>query len=215
MSTALSAIRTNVRRYLGESTAARWSNSDIDAFINEGVRWLQSEINGANVDYFTRIETATASAGSFQLALPSDIWGNKLRHLHVYEQSTVATGEGSRIGPGSMDYVLAHSHYSGTPENYVMMAGYLRFAPLLTYNSTFRFVYAMRESTLTNDTDVLTRISDDYIDAIAMYAAIAANDVIGLDSGTLPGRLTARIDHIRFDAIPSDPFTLPQQSIDD
>jgi len=214
VSTNLSALRTKTRRYLDESSADRWSNTDVDAHINDGIRWLQSEIELANPDHFLRVETITAAQGSWQLALPSDILGNRLRSLQCYESSTVATGAGSRVEPGALEWVYQNHDTSGTPLNYAMYAGYLIWAPLLQYNSCFRFIYAKKEATLTNDTDNMDRIPDEHADIVTTYASILALESKGLDSAGFRTILERRVMQMKYDVTPQDPITLPQTEID-
>ena len=215
MSTSLSTLRTKVRRYIDESTADRWTDAELNAFINEAIVFVQGEIESSNPDWFLRVETFTASAGSDQAALPSDIWGNCLRSLYAYPNSTVATGKGYRVPPGQLEWILGNIYYSAdTPDNYSMLAGYIRWAPILAYTTCFRYVYALKETPLSADSDNMGRISDEHADLVAMYAAIIAYEKIGADTRWLNTRLERGLQQMRSDVTPTDPITIPQQQID-
>ena len=214
MSTTLSTLRARTRRYLDESSADRWSDSTLNNFINEGIKFTQSEIDRANPDYFLRVCTFTASAGSFEAALPSTIYGRKIRNMQFYNSSTVATGQPGRVTPGQMEWIYQNLYYSGAPLSYTLLAGYLMWAPMLQYDSCFRFVYTKAESNLSADSDTLDGINDEYSDTISIYAAILALESKNIPSGGLRAMLERRIMQIRGDVQSNDPLTIPQVSID-
>lgn len=214
MSTNLSTLRTRTRRYIGETTADRWTDSEVDAYINEGIRSLQSEIETANPEWFLRVETFTASADVYQAAMPSNIFGGRLRELVQYDNSTVASGEPNIVKPAQSEWVYQNLYYSGIPLGYTMFAGYLQWAPMLQYASTFRYVYSKAESTLTGDTDVLDRIIDQHTDAICLYAAILAQSRFGFDVSVWSALYERKLNQMRNDVQPTDTFVVPQQEID-
>jgi hypothetical protein len=215
MATSLAILRAKVRRYIKESTADRWTDADLNAFINEGIVFVQGEIESANPEWFLRIETFTASAGSYQAALPADIWGNRLRSVQAYPNATTPAGVGYRVPPGQLEWILENIYYSAsTPDNYSMLAGYIRWAPLLSYNSCFRYVYALKETPLTADSDNMGRISDEHADLVAIYASIIAISVVNGNTASLENRLTRGLMKMRSDVVPSDPLTIPQVQID-
>jgi len=150
--------------------------------------------------------------------LPSDVWGNQLRSLQYYENSTVATGTPYRVPPGQLEWVYQNLDRSGTPMNYTLHAGYLKWAPLLQYTGTFRFVYQMKESTFatdgSDDSNNLAQISDEHADVIALYAAILAKQKVNADDRRLSDMFKTRLDQIMFDVQSNDPIVIPQQAID-
>lgn len=215
MSTSLSTLRTKVRRYIDEASADRWTDAELNAYINEAITFIQGEIDAANPDWFLRIETFTASAGSNQAALPADIWGNRLRSLYAYPNSTAATGMGTRVPPGQLEWILENIYYSAnTPDNYSMLAGYIRWAPMIAYDSTFRYVYSLKETALSADDSNMGRIADEHADLVAMQAAIIAYEKVGADTRWISNRLERGLQQMRSDVTPSDPITIPQVSID-
>lgn len=215
MTTSLSTLRTKARRYLNETTANRWTNVEIDAYINEAIVFVQGEIERANPEWFVRVSTFTASAGSYQSANATDIWGNKLRTLLCYPNSTVATGVPYTVPPGQLEWIMENVYYSGDkPEAHVMLAGFFRWAPMLTYDSTFRYVYAKKETALSADDSNLDRIADEHADLIAMYAAMIAYEKVGANTQWLSARFDRGLQKMRWDVQESAPLTIPQQSID-
>jgi hypothetical protein len=206
------------RDYLDESTADRWTDAELRRYVNQGVQFIQSQIHQASESYFLRVETATADAGAYELAFPSDIWGNKLRSFQYYLNSTVATGIPARVSPGQLEWVYENLYYSGTPQNYALHAGFLRWAPMLEKMGTFRFVYSMKETPWSTDgsADAVTlgQIADEHTDVIALYAAIMAENRIGADSRPLSETFKVRMRQILHDIQPSDPVVIPQVRID-
>jgi len=215
MSTTLATLRARTQRYLNDTDGSRWTTATVNAFINEGIRFTQSEIDRANPDYFLRECTFTASAGSSEAAFPSTIWGHRFRNVQFYEGSTVATGTPQRVQPGQLEYIYENLTYSGKPVVYYPMAGYMLWAPLLQKDSTFRFVYAKKEGDLSSDTDALDAIPDEYSDIVSIYAAVLALETRNIQSGAIRSILERRIQHMQNDSQPTDPFIIPQQGIDD
>lgn len=218
MSTSLSTLLTQTRDYLDESAADRFSQAELRRYVNQGMRQVQSQIQQANEDYFLRVEVATAASGSYELAFPADIWGNKLRALWYYENTVSASGVGYRVEPDSLENVYANIHVSGRPSCYTYHAGFLRWAPMLQYNSTFRFVYAMKETEFATDgsadSNNLGQIADEHTDCIALYAAILARLKIGAPVTDMYALYNQRMRQIMDDVQPTDPYKIPQQAID-
>lgn len=215
MSTTLSALRAKARRYLNETTANRWTDAEINSYCNEGIVWLQGMIERANSDWFLRVETFTAAAGASGAAFPSDVWGNRVRSLWCYPNSTVATGQGYRVVPGQSDWIMENLHSSGDyPYHYTMLAGYLRWAPMIQYDSCFRYIYAKKETALAADDSTMDRIKDEHAELVAMFAAKIAFEKVGANTVFLENRIDRALLQMRSDVHGSDPCTIPQQAID-
>ena len=202
-----------MRDYLDEPTASRWSDAELTRYINQGLHQVQSDIQSANGDYFLRVEVATAAAGAFELAFPADIWGNKLRAVYCYENSTVASGEPHKLSVAPLENVYGNLNVSGTPQGYAYHAGFIRWFPLLQSNSAFRFIYALKETAFASGTDVLLQIGDEHTDCSALYAAIMARGKIGAPINELSSMYTLRMKQIKGDVTPMDPITIPQVEI--
>ena len=215
MSTTLSTLRARARRYLDETTADRWTDAQVNAYINEGIRFAQSEIERANHDYFLRECTFTASAGTTEAAFPSTIYGHQIRNVQVFESSTVASGLPVRMQPAQLEWVYENQYYSGRPKGYYPLAGYMIWAPMLQSTCTFRFVYNKKEADLSADTDTVDAISDEFTDIIALYAAAIALELKNIPSGAVRAILERRLQQMRGDATPIDPIVIPQIGVDD
>ena len=214
MSTSLTTLLTKTRDLLDETTADRFTDAELTRYVNQGLRQVQSQIQTANEDYFLRVETATAAKGSYELAFPADIWGNKLRGLWYYDNTVSASGTPYRVEPSSLEDVYANLNLTGTPTSYTYHAGFLRWCPVLTNIGTFRFIYAMKETELSAGTDTLGQVADEHTDCISLYAAILARTRIGADTKQLYDFYNQRMNQIMNDVQPLDPFILPQAAID-
>jgi hypothetical protein len=208
-------LLTRTRDYLDEGSADRWPDAELTRYINQGMRQVQSQIQAANEDYFLRVETATAASGAYELAFPSDIWGNKLRGLWFYDNTVSASGTAYRVEPAPLEVIYSNLNSSGIPTDYTYHAGFLRWAPMLANTSTFRFIYAMKETELTTGTDTIGQIADEHTDCISLYAAIMARGRIGADTRELTAMYNLRMSQIQNDVQPTDPFHIPQRRIDD
>jgi hypothetical protein len=215
MSVSLATLLTNTRDYLDESSASRWSEAELTRYVNQGLSQVQSQIQAANEDYFLRVEVATAAAGSYELAFPSNIWGNKLRAVYCYLDSTTASGKPYKVPPASLESVYDNLNSSGTPAGYTMHAGYLRWAPLLESTSTFRFIYALKETALSATGQNIAQIADEHTDCISLYAGIMARQKVGAPTKELADMYKLRMNQILNDVQPSDPPVFGQVSIDD
>jgi hypothetical protein len=214
MSTSLTNLITQTRDYIGEATADRWTDAELTRYINQGLRQVQSQLQAANEDYFLRVEVATAAAGTYEMAFPADIWGNKLRDAWYYDQSTVATGTAYRLDPAALDNVYGNLNVSGVPKLYTYHAGFFRFAPVMQNSGAFRFVYAMKVTALSAGSDTIGQIADEHADCIALYAGIMAKNRVGADAGLLTSMYKTRMEQIQNDVQPTAPFVLPQRRID-
>jgi hypothetical protein len=179
------------------------------------LRHVQSQIQAANEDYFLRVETATAAAGAYELAFPANIWGNKLRSLYCYLDSTVASGTPYKVPPTSLENIYDNLNVSGTPTGYAYHAGFIRWAPMLEDTSCFRFIYAMKENELTTGIDVLGQVADEHTDCIALYAALMARQKVGAPTKDISDMYKLRLGQIMNDVQPNDPLTTNQVRIDD
>lgn len=217
MSTSLGTLLTMTRDHLDESSADRWTQAELRRYINQGVRYVQGQIEGASQSYFLRVETATAAPGVYQLALPTDIWGTKLRALYYYAGSE-ASGTPYKVQPGALEDIYNNLDQSGTPSKYALHAGFLRWMPMLDTTGCFRFIYSMQETPFatdgSDDTNNLGQIADEHTDVIAMYAALTAKNKVGADTRPIVDMFKTRMEQILFDVQPSDPVRIPQVRID-
>jgi hypothetical protein len=203
------------RDLLDEPVASRWSDAELTRYINQGLWQVQSQIQAANEDYFLRVERASAASGTYELAFPADIWGNKLRALYFYDdRGTAASGVPYKVPPTSLEAIYDNLNVSGIPGGYTYQGGFIRWAPVLQYQGTFRFVYAMKENPFVNGTDVLGQIADEHTDCISLYAGIMARDKIGAPTKDIADMYKLRMGQILNDVQPTDPITTPQQRID-
>lgn len=86
MSVALSTIRTQVRSYLDESTAADWTDVELNRLINQRYHRVYSAVITVFEEYRINFATADVVAGQQEYSLPSDLF--KLRRLEInYDKS--------------------------------------------------------------------------------------------------------------------------------
>lgn len=209
-------LLAQTRDYLDESAASRWPDAELTRYINQGLRQVQSQIQAANEDYFLRVETASAASGTYQLAFPTDIWGNKLRAMYYYEdKGTAASGVPYKVPPTSLEAVYDNLNVSGIPGGYAYHAGFIRWAPILQNQGTFRFIYAMKETALSAGSDTIGQIADEHTDCIALYAAIMARQKVGAPTKDIGDMYKTRMQQIMNDVTPNDPITTSQAVIDE
>ena len=214
MSTSLTNLLAQTRDYIDETTASRWSDAELTRYVNQGLRQVQSQIQAANEDYFLRVETATAAQGTYELAFPADIWGNKLRALYYYDGVTVVSGVPYKVPTVSLETVYDNLNISGIPCGYTYHAGFIRWEPMLPNVGTFRFIYAMKETALTTGTDTIGQISDEHTDCIALYAGLMARQKVGAPTKVISDMYKVRMNQILSDVQPTDPVTTTQPRID-
>lgn len=81
MSVALSTIRTQVRSYLDETTAADWTDVELNRLINQRYHRLYSAVVTVFEDYKITTSFANFVADQQEYTLPADIY--KLRRVEV------------------------------------------------------------------------------------------------------------------------------------
>lgn len=90
MPTAISSIVTQARRHLQETTAKFWTDDELVAIINRGIRDLYRAINDNYQDYFVTVDESnvTLESGDLQLSgVPADVGivrGIEPRDLDTY-----------------------------------------------------------------------------------------------------------------------------------
>ena len=214
MATTLTNLLAQTRDYIDETAASRWTDAELTRYVNQGLRQVQSQIQAANEDYFLRVETATAAVNAYELAFPSDIWGNKLRALYYYDNTTVVSGTPYKVPPVALETVYSNLTTSGIPAGYTYHAGFIRWYPMLQNTGTFRFIYAMKETALTTGTDTIGQIADEHTDCIALYSALMARQKVGAPTKEIAAIYQLRMGQIMNDVQTPDPVVTPQPRID-
>lgn len=174
MPVTLLALRTDVRSRLDESSARFWTDSELNNWINEGLRDVSRQ--SETIQSFNT--TITAVANQAKYAMPQDV-------IRVHRIEFVPSGATQTypVQPSTyqeMDQVWGINQLSQTmsyPYNYVLW-GFppnltVQFYPVPATPGTFNIFYYRLPHTLTNDTDI-AEIPEGWHDLVALYCEFVA-----------------------------------------
>ena len=71
----LSGLRDAVRKFIDEKDEARWTDTELDIYINASYKFLVAEINNSNSLYYEKEGTVTTVSGTRTASLPADFSG--------------------------------------------------------------------------------------------------------------------------------------------
>lgn len=200
MATTLSEIRTLVRRYIIDTGSLTWQNTELDSYINDGGRYLLSEMLKVNADYMLVRATATTVVAQEEYVVPSNMYSNKFRGLWVYSSSASSRYE---IRHRSVDYIMAQQNLTGMPRSYTTLRNIYLLAPVPDSTYTLELWYTALPATLSADGDECT-FNDEEVDVVALWASIRAKTARGLDLGKLPDLLKVAVAKVATDIVPDD-----------
>jgi len=211
MSTTLLYIRdTLVRRYIADTGKVTWSDTELNAYINDGGRYLLSEMLKVNSDYMLVRATASTVAAQADYGVPSNLYSNKFRGLWVYSSSSDLRLE---IRYRSAHEVMAMQHLSGLPRYYTTLRNIYILSPVPDSTYTLELWYTGLPWTLSDDKDSLT-FNDEEVDAIALWSAIRAKNARELDLGRLPELLGKAIDQVKSNIVQDDRLRVKYTPLD-
>ena len=158
MATLLSAIETQARRHLIETTASFWSSAELIDIANQGIKDLWRDIVDLKQEHFLTVDTTnvTMAANTATLTgVPTDV--HKVYLIEPVDTSSGATNEGLIFVPRDYNHPIVqaarssdavesdhnHIYYSvtgaGAPTGTASTVIYV--APQITSAATLRFVY--------------------------------------------------------------------------
>lgn len=213
MSKTLAQIRAITRRFIDETddtTPVTWTNAELNAYINDGQKFLFSEIVKTNPDYAVARSTASTVANQNGYTLPADMFGGKFRGMWAYSASTANRTE---VQYKSNDTVMGLQHITGYPQYYAIIDGGIVLAPVPDGIYTLEIWYSASPTVLSTDADNCW-FKDEEVEAVAAWAAIKALTRIGRDEskvskildivlGQIKGNVT-QDDNLSIDADPLD-----------
>ena len=120
MATLLSALETQSRRHLKETTASFWSSAELIDIANQGIRDLWGAIVDLHQEHFLTDDITNvsfAAEGTTLTGVPSDTF-----RVHILEPRDTTTDPGRRIlfrprDYNSDDFINARSMTSQDPNN--------------------------------------------------------------------------------------------------
>lgn len=70
----LGNLRTLLRQYIDDTNSTRWTDANLNRFLNEGQKLVQNIIDDADEMYFTKCQayTVAADTDSYEFSLPDD-----------------------------------------------------------------------------------------------------------------------------------------------
>jgi len=211
MSTNLLYARdTLVRRYLSDTGKITWGDTELNAYINDGCRYLLSVMLKVNGDYMLTRATASTVAAQADYGIPSNMYSNKFKGLWVYSSSSDVRQE---IKYRSSHEIMSMQHLSGLPRFYAILRNIYILAPIPDAVYTLELWYTGLPSTLSDDTDEIT-FNDEEIDAIALWAAIRAKNARELALGELPGLLNMAVNLVKSNIVQDDKLTVNYTPLD-
>lgn len=184
----LGQIRTLVRVYLNEPTAAFWSDAVLNTLINVAVPKVHNRIKSASRYHFTTRATFPTISGTEYYALPTNCKDVKLvTRLDTDGRETplsfIPWPDPSEMTPaGFMDPSLGAS-YDG-PLSYWIVGAAVRLLPRPAAVVTMKLYYEARLTALSADGD-LPSCDADYHDMAAKWAAIEASPKNNQDISTM------------------------------
>lgn len=180
MAKSLSTIRTQVRSYLDEPTAADFTNAEIDRLINVYYHKVYSAVVNVFEDY-APLSTANATtvADQQEYSLPSDFL--KLRRVEINYDVSNANSAPLRAFPMPMDQVRRDLGNTNLGVNilrnpfYFLRGSVIGFIPVPTRAGTnaIKFWYSPVLSDLSADTDTINIPYPDNYWLLITYGAVA------------------------------------------
>jgi len=138
-------LRTWLRRRLQETTPDQWSNSDLNDYLNEGLHWMQQEIEKIDLEAFIYEDSTGIVSGQRKYALPLNlkrIVKLKAKMTSSASDYTTLSRVGSRKcdSPDESQYntYAYHGRYlklQATPTENVTKGLWLEYVPILSMGS--------------------------------------------------------------------------------
>ena len=201
---------TLVRRYLSDTGKVTWQDTELDAYINDGGRYLLSEMLKVNSDYMLIRATASTVASQADYGVPSNMYSNKFRGLWVYSSSS---GIRQEVKHRSSHFIMAMQHLSSIPQYYTTLRNIYVLGPVPDAVYTLELWYTGLPAPLTDDADECT-FNDEEIDVIALWSAIRAKTARELDLGRLPELLVKAVDLVKSNIIQDDKLSVKFTPLD-
>jgi len=171
-------MRTEVIEDLDLQDSDLINDTDIDRWINKGIKIAQSEILGIHEPYFLSYDEVSIISGTDIYDYPSDIYANKVKSLILVRNST-ETYKISRIDDmdkaSSIQVLYANTLSNGgggwVPLNTASNGRKIQLIPV-PQSGTLKVWYIRNAKTLVLDTDVCD--IDEFEDYIIAYAKMRA-----------------------------------------
>jgi hypothetical protein len=124
MATLLSALETQARRHLKETTASFWSSAELIDLANQGIKDLWGAIVDLHQEHFLTVDTSNVSLavdGTSLSGVPTDVF-----RVHLIEHADTTDSPGNRIlftpsDYNSPEFINARSYTSQDPSSGIVI----------------------------------------------------------------------------------------------
>lgn len=170
-------IRTLVRTYLNEPTAAFWTDAELNTAIGVASIKCHNMIKNLTRYHFTTRVTFPLVAGDDWYQLPGDCKDIKLvtKIMSSNDDEEVPLYRAPSDNPFPFSDVVSSVQNSSDegPQTYWIIGGSMRFLPMPSSAMTIRIYYEARITAMTSDANT-PNFDTDYHDMAAKWAAIEA-----------------------------------------
>lgn len=184
MSQTLADILAVTRRHLNEPSAIQWTDAELVAYINDGQRFLVSEIIQFNPDYFLSRATASCVANQAAYATPADLHGGKIREMWVKDTGGTLRAPVRMVTPDKAN--AASVSGTGLPSMFARVKGGFILSPLpdAAYELEMWYDAAPVDYTA-GSTGTESAYSGAENEVVSLWAAIKAKNSRGEDTTRL------------------------------
>lgn len=171
-----SQLRSLVRDYLNEPSAAFWSDATLNNFLNVAVRRVHNRIKSMSRYHFTTRVTFATTANSGYYHLPANCKDLKMvaRLDSDGQEIFLDLAPWPHPNQWSESELRGLTTMDGVPSIYWVVGSSLRLLPVPTSALTIRLYYEARLTDLADD-QATPDFDEDYHDLAAKWAAIEAS----------------------------------------
>jgi len=162
-------IKTLARQWLDDEDGGYFTDSFMDAVINNAQREAQKRLLNAGEDYYTKCVYTMLVSGQDRYALPTDFM--ELYRLEYVTSGSGATASRQRVYPITRnEQDISRYQTSGDPYNYYLNKDTLQLVPVPNSAKRMDLEYAYRVADLTADAET-PDVPADYHEYLAVMAA--------------------------------------------
>lgn len=192
----LANILTVVRRHLNEPTAIQWTDAELTAFINDGQRFLVSELLQYNPDYQMIRATTPCVIGQDTYPNPLDLFGAKTRRIWITDTAGSLRYEMMQTTPEKV--MTGAAADVGMPTHYCYIRGGFMVNPIPDAAYVMEMWYNADppefDSSVTTTVSLFDRQENE---VVALWAAVKAKNSRGENTDRLTQLLEPVLSQVR------------------